>query len=284
MPPKQFFTVRGFMKSGTNWVGSLLSSHADISCVGEFHWEYLIEAFQGNLANPGLIFQQQDSMDSKAKSCFDDMIRRVISEAAEPSALAVGDRTPTTLEPFILPDAKHITVIRDGRDVLVSRAFHLFNNPGVTGLFDRQPALAETLQLFQQDQWFFQQNPNRLLECEELVRTSVIWWRDHIRKDQTTIEQYPEVDVLTLRYEEIHHDVVGQRRRMFTFLGMDPKRCGDIQGVLKPGFDKEKPSEFLRKGKVGDWKNYFTDQTKQWFNEIAGDLLIELGYVDSPDW
>ena len=34
------------MKSGTNWIGGLLNSHDDISCVGEFHWEKLVDEFE----------------------------------------------------------------------------------------------------------------------------------------------------------------------------------------------------------------------------------------------
>ena len=37
------------MKSGTNWLGSLLSSHEQISCVGEFHWQDIMAKFNANL-------------------------------------------------------------------------------------------------------------------------------------------------------------------------------------------------------------------------------------------
>ena len=40
----------------------------------------------------------------------------------------------------------------------------------------------------------------------------------------------------------------------------------------------------FRKGQMGDWRNHFTDAHKQVFKEVAGDTLIELGYERSMDW
>jgi hypothetical protein len=39
-----------------------------------------------------------------------------------------------------------------------------------------------------------------------------------------------------------------------------------------------------RKGISGDWKNYFTDEHKSAFKELAGQLLIELGYEGDLNW
>jgi len=43
-------------------------------------------------------------------------------------------------------------------------------------------------------------------------------------------------------------------------------------------------SATFRKGTIGDWRNYFKDVHKQVFKEIAGDLLVELGYENHQDW
>lgn len=282
MENKRFFCLRGFMKSGTNWVGSLLGSHEQISCIGEFHWQEIVVAFNNTLKNQP-IFKSDESQE-KARRNFEEFIRRCLVERADPAATVIGDRTPHTIIPVTLRSAPHISVIRDGRDILVSRVFHLFNSPEVTAAFDRFPTMAESLKEFQRDPWFFQKNPDRLLCQEVLVRESLTWWREHLRKDELAVESYPNLKIRFVKYEDVHQDTHGERAKLFEFLDVDPLRASDIQGRLKPGFDQERPAQFLRKGVVGDWKNYFTDQTKAWFKEEAGEELIKYGYADSMDW
>ena len=280
----RFFCLRGFMKSGTNWVGSLLSSHPEISCVGEFHWEKIIRVFEETWSIEPIYLDPETGLREQAQLHLETLIRRTLVDAAEAGARVVGDRTPHTIDPLPIPNTPQICVVRDGRDVLVSRAFHLYNYPAVAGLFQRIPAMAETLSKFKEDRWYFRDHPEKLLCHEELVRLSAKWWAEHLAKDRETIESQSDLPVLTVRYEDLHADVAKQRRRMFEFLEVDPDKGAEIDSELSPGFEEERPDEFFRKGMVGDWENYFTDQTKTWFNEEAGPTLIELGYTDSLDW
>ena len=282
MQDKRFFCVRGFMKSGTNWLGSLLGSHEQISCVGEFHWEDIVARFNSNMAELPLF--QNEEYRERVRVHFEDMIKRCLVDAAEPGATLIGDRTPHTIVPVTLRNVPYITIVRDGRDVLVSRAFHLYNETGVHRLFQRIPEMAETHKAFQADPWFFQKHPEKLLCHETMVRESMGWWRDHIRSDLEAIERYPKLKVRIVRYEDLHEDTDAEREKLFQFLDVDPTRAAKIKGSLKPGFKKERPTEFLRKGAIGDWKNYFTDDTKLWFKEEAGEALIQQGYADSMDW
>ena len=270
------------MKSGTNWLGSLLSSHVDISCVGEFHWQNILTKFNENQDQLPM-FRRRD-MREKTRQYLEEMIKKTMVAAAEPSAKLIGDRTPHRILPLSLHDAAYITIIRDGRDVLVSRAFHLYNNADVHRLFQRIPAMAESHQHFKEDPWYFEKHPEKLLCHEIMVRDSMIWWRDHISSDLSVAEKYPQVPVAFVRYEDLHADTHGERKRLFEFLDVDPSRAANIEGDLKPGFSKERPTEFLRKGAVGDWQTYFSEDTKRWFKEEAGQTLIDQGYADSMDW
>ena len=45
-----------------------------------------------------------------------------------------------------------------------------------------------------------------------------------------------------------------------------------------------KKSHTFRSGKTGGWKTYFTDEHKELFKEIAGDLVVRLGYEKANDW
>jgi len=40
----------------------------------------------------------------------------------------------------------------------------------------------------------------------------------------------------------------------------------------------------FRKGQIGSWKSHFTPEHKAAFKEVAGQLLIDLGYEESFDW
>ena len=270
------------MKSGTNWLGSLLSTHEQISCVGEFHWQEIMAKFNANSQELPLF--QDEEYSERARGHMEEMIRKCLADAAEPTATVIGDRTPHTIVPITLRNVPYISIVRDGRDVLVSRAFHLYNEAGIHRLFQRIPEMAETYKQFQADPWFFQKHPEALLCHETMVKESMKWWTEHIQKDLEAIERYPNLRIRIVRYEDLHGDTEGERKKLFEFLGVNPKRAAKITGHLKPGFGKERPTEFLRKGEVGDWKNYFTDETRQWFKEVAGETLIQQGYADSMDW
>jgi sulfotransferase 6B1 len=45
-----------------------------------------------------------------------------------------------------------------------------------------------------------------------------------------------------------------------------------------------KKSHTFRSGKTGGWKEYFTNEHKSLLKEVAGDLLVKLGYEKNNDW
>ena len=270
------------MKSGTNWLGRLLQTHPDVQVVGEFHWEPLVTVLNRMLRR-NRIFARLEIQET-VRAGFDQMIRDSLVAATGGQARVIGERTPTTLEPITLRGAHHLSIIRDGRDVLVSRAFHLFNHPNVTTLFDRFPEMKRDLEAFQADPWYFRQHPDRLLHNEEFVRDSSRWWKEHLQRDRETVQKLPRLPVRFVRYEDLQRDVEGERIRLLHFLGLDTDQLPPLPDVLRPGQAEENPTAFVRKGIVGHWENYFTDRTRAWFKQEAGDELIHQGYVDSNDW
>jgi hypothetical protein len=45
-----------------------------------------------------------------------------------------------------------------------------------------------------------------------------------------------------------------------------------------------KKSHTFRSGKTGGWREFFTDEHKRLFKEVAGDLLVRLGYEKNNNW
>ena len=45
-----------------------------------------------------------------------------------------------------------------------------------------------------------------------------------------------------------------------------------------------KKSHTFRSGKTGGWREYFTEEHKAIFKNVAGDLLVRLGYEEDSDW
>ncbi|MBI4530371.1 MAG: hypothetical protein HY709_02515 [Candidatus Latescibacteria bacterium] len=55
----------------------------------------------------------------------------------------------------------------------------------------------------------------------------------------------------------------------------------DIDRVAKQVFGG---TGTFRKGVIGDWRNHFSEEHKRVFKELAGQLLIDLGYERDDDW
>jgi hypothetical protein len=45
-----------------------------------------------------------------------------------------------------------------------------------------------------------------------------------------------------------------------------------------------KKSHTFRSGKTGGWKEYFSDEHKKLFKEVAGGILVKLGYEENSNW
>lgn len=100
-------------------------------------------------------------------------------------------------------------------------------------------------------------------------------------------------DVVYLHYEKMRENPVSELQRVvqeLTSLKIDDNTV--IKVVDKYSFAKmskrvlgqENKTSFMRKGIVGDWKNYFSQEACEIFSEYAGSELIQLGYEDSSDW
>jgi len=93
-------------------------------------------------------------------------------------------------------------------------------------------------------------------------------------------------EVLTIHFEDLINDRAATLTRIMDhFLTRVPLQSTRelILDSLESAINPTRSPTF-RSGKTGEWKKYFTEDHKRTFKEIAGDLLIKLGYENDNDW
>lgn len=176
---------------------------------------------------------------------------------------------------------KVILMIRDPRDQLVSRMFHIKRSP-VHGWHERMKGLS---------------NDEALMMCIEGREGGLPGTDRMIKLAQTWMDG--KADALFIKYEELLADPLPYFKQVLTHLGIPDKNnlaemivehnrferlsAGKrIWQTRKPG--QEKKDSHFRKGITGDWKNYLTEAHIKRFKEVAGQQLIELGYEKDLNW
>jgi sulfotransferase 6B1 len=171
---------------------------------------------------------------------------------------------------------KHILLLRDPRDIAVSHAFYIMQDT----LHPHHRYYAETLK-----------------SDEERLMASIRGFEEGVEKPLQPIGEIfgaflpwiHDRSTLVVRFEEM----IGPRGG-----GSAKKQLDEIEriaGFVERPLDREgahliarnmygKGSVTFRKGKLGDWQNHFTEAHKHAFKEVAGDLLIRLGYEEDASW
>lgn len=287
---RSLFFISGHPRSGTTWTVAALNLHPRIFAQGEFRFEALRNAFDQLTRWPWHV-AHHEPVRTEAERAARDAIRRIMGAITvhKPAATWLGDKTPRPLR-VLIPGAPHILLLRDGRDVLISRTFHELSTGGSLLADPLYAGRMLTLQqAFLADPALFRREPHRLLAEEHWVRTLARQWATQMRHDLAVAARM-RADGLTpiheLRYERMRADIESERTALYRFLALDPSEAAPISAANRsaPGFESETPNAFFRKGEVGDWNNYFSDAARRWFKQAAGDQLIALGYEKDDSW
>lgn len=234
------------------------------------------------------------------------MLRGVVAAILmeEPGLQAYGTKARVDLDLLfkVLPEAKVIHLIRDGRDVCVSRRFHMLRRqtlfPGdekgrALALLNRFGWTRDAIRLLRYRlgwfgrSWFKDFQGEGPLLTEAFVTKFAEEWKRIVHYVQFHESRHPE-QFTTVKYEALRAtpgDVLG---RLFQFLGVDSSPALVQELVEAQQLDRQRDSgskdSFFRKGAAGDWRTQFREEDRVIFSQIAGPVLIKLGYEDDSSW
>lgn len=173
---------------------------------------------------------------------------------------------------------------RDGRDVIVSQYHHVVHlsgkSKGYKGQMSRdlnfsdRDDIAKNLPKF--IEYMFTSSNHKHLAWPEFVD----YW-------------YGTQNAVETKYELLHVNTVHELERILRHLTGKDYDLDKLNGIVeqysfqnqssrKPG--EERKNNFLRKGIVGDWQNYFNQESSEIFDNYAGNQLIKLGYEKDHNW
>jgi hypothetical protein len=93
-------------------------------------------------------------------------------------------------------------------------------------------------------------------------------------------------EILTLHFEDLINDRTAALTRIMDHLLARAPLPASRQLILDSLESSINPkrSPTFRSGKTGEWKKHFTPEHKKIFKDVAGELLIRLGYEKDLDW
>ncbi|MDH3649486.1 MAG: sulfotransferase domain-containing protein [Saprospiraceae bacterium] len=262
----ELFFIRGNAKSGTNWLCNLMNLHPMIRCKGEFQLQHLFVGFDKTLnAKWGLLSKNKDLL----KDGFYSMIESIVFQYCDYYPLCC-DRSPIGLCKTIMPGKKYLYITRDGRDVLVSWAFHAMRNNIVSF-----PEFQKNVDLFQKDPDYFEKNKHVLLNSRDIVRSIAMFWNQLIVDDFKLMQRVDAGEIpiqyLWIKYEALISNINVELDRIFAFLGVDPNLAKPLTERTQPGFDRIDNQSIYRRGATGAWSEYMTEEQLSWFMEDAAE-------------
>ena len=165
-------------------------------------------------------------------------------------------------------------IMRDPRDVVVSHVFYVT---------EREPHhihhryYTETLHTFE----------DRLNTSILGLTDPAIPFPDIAQRFEPFMAWLDCAPVLTLHYEDMLKDPDLYVGRVLDHALDKGFPCShDRETAIRILVDNIDPrrSPTFRSGKTGEWRKYFNDQHKKIFKEVAGNILIKLGYEKDHDW
>lgn len=183
------------------------------------------------------------------------------------------DATPENVAFLCQPGRVNYFIYRDPRDMLVSHVFFATDMHEGHGMHEYYQNLSDFDARLEVAITGIDKDGLRMVSVRQRYEGVFQW-----------LEQ---PSVLCIRFEELINErerVLNQMLDQVEQTGYKiptprPKAIEILLETIQP-----KKSKTFRSGKTGEWRKYFKDAHKSLFKEIAGDLLVRLGYEKDNDW
>ncbi len=179
---------------------------------------------------------------------------------------------PEAVDRIITPRFVPYFIFRDPRDVVVSHVFYVTDMEVRHVHHDYYQSLPDFDSRLEVS---ILGRPELDIEFPNIAErfAPYLSWLDH-----------PEI--MKIHFEDLVNDrAVTLNRIIDHFLVRVPLTVSraKILDSLESSINPSKSPTF-RSGKTGEWKKYFKDAHKKIFKDVAGDLLVKLGYEKDNDW
>ena len=226
----------------------------------------------GPFVNPG--FPPVNRFEDNRKLSHQQIYQNILRMRPGDIGYGYVHATQPFIEALTQPGRATVFVYRDPRDVIVSHVFY------ATQIYTEHA--------------MHPYYTNVLKDMEERINAEIMGVTEpgyELSSIKVKFEHYlgwlQEPGVLCLRFEDLilkRGEALGCLLDHLDANGFTPQvsRQQAIQ-VLEEAIVPKKSGTF-RKGKPGNWQDHFTPANKALFKEMAGDLLIRLGYEQDGTW
>jgi hypothetical protein len=183
------------------------------------------------------------------------------------------EATPENIAFLCQPNRVNYFIYRDPRDMLVSQVFFatdMHEEHGMHEFYKSLPDLGERLKVaitgIDRDGLYMvsvKQRYASVFEWQEQPHVMCIRFEDLIHKRTATLEAMLD------EIESTGYRIPTPRTRGLSIL---------VEAI------QPRKSHTFRTGKTGGWREHFTVEHKNLFKDVAGDLLVKLGYEENNDW
>ncbi|MCS6993523.1 MAG: sulfotransferase domain-containing protein [Anaerolineales bacterium] len=183
------------------------------------------------------------------------------------------DATPENIAFLCRPERVNYFIYRDPRDMLVSHIFFATEMHQGHGMHEYYQTLSDF--------------DERLKVAITGIQQEGLYMVSVRQRYEGVFQWLEQPSVLCIRFEDLIHE----RERVLNAMLDQVEKTGyrlptpreQALDILREAIQPQKSKTF-RSGKTGEWRKYFKPEHKALFKEVAGDLLVRLGYEKDNDW